>query len=191
MEAHRLHPVRECDCDIEVRLGATGTPRPRSAHLGSYSGETLRAMGSRYRANAPSQEKTGSMILTDHPARYRATLGRRTSQLHGQHDLPGQHVEEEGRGGALRISTIDAERFGLIDGGRAMVTTSRASVEVMVEINDRMRDGHISLPNGMGVGTSDDVKGVAPSELTDSAHRDPIAGTPFHKHVPARVHAVV
>ena len=93
--------------------------------------------------------------------------------------------------GALRISTIDAERFGLIDGGRAMVTTSRASVEVMVEISDRMRDGHISLPNGMGVGTSDDVKGVAPNELTDSAHRDSIAGTPFHKHVPARVHAVV
>ena len=93
--------------------------------------------------------------------------------------------------GALRISRADAERFGLIDGGRAMVTTARASVEVMVEINDRMRDGHISLPNGMGVGTSDDVKGIAPNELTDSAHRDWIAGTPFHKHVPARIDALV
>ena len=42
----------------------------------------------------------------------------------------------------------------------------------------------------MGVGTSDDVRGIAPNELTDSSWRDPIAGTPFHKHVPARVESV-
>jgi Molybdopterin oxidoreductase Fe4S4 domain len=29
--------------------------------------------------------------------------------------------------------------------------------------------------------------GVAPNELTDSARRDWLAGTPWHKHVPARV----
>ena len=28
---------------------------------------------------------------------------------------------------------------------------------------------------------------LAPNDLTSSGHRDPIAGTPFHKHVPARV----
>ena len=32
----------------------------------------------------------------------------------------------------------------------------------------------------------DGVVGVAPNELTASDHRDPIAGTPYHKHVPAR-----
>jgi anaerobic selenocysteine-containing dehydrogenase len=31
------------------------------------------------------------------------------------------------------------------------------------------------------------VVGVAPNELTSSDHRDPIAGTPYHKHVPARL----
>jgi anaerobic selenocysteine-containing dehydrogenase len=92
--------------------------------------------------------------------------------------------------GALRVSPADAESLGLIDGGRARVSTRRGSVEVLVEINDRMRAGHLSLPNGMGVGTSDSVTGVAPNELTDSSWRDPIAGTPFHKHVPARVEAV-
>ena len=92
--------------------------------------------------------------------------------------------------GALRMSPFDAESLGLIDGGQARVTTRRGSVEVTVEINDRMRAGHMSLPNGMGVGTSDNVSGVAPNELTDSAWCDPIAGTPFHKHVPARVEAV-
>lgn len=48
----------------------------------------------------------------------------------------------------------------------------------------------MSLLNGMGVGTSDDVRGIAPNELTDSSWCDPIAGTPFHKHVPARVEAI-
>lgn len=92
--------------------------------------------------------------------------------------------------GALRVSAVDAERLGLTDGGRAQVTTSRASVDVTVEISAMMRSGHISLPNGLGVGTSDDHRGVAPNELTDSQHRDPIAGTPFHKHVPAKLEAV-
>ena len=92
--------------------------------------------------------------------------------------------------GALRVSVADADSLGLVDGGKARLTTKRGSVEVLVEINERMRAGHMSLPNGMGVGTSDDVKGVAPNELTDSSWRDPIAGTPFHKHVLARVEAV-
>lgn len=93
--------------------------------------------------------------------------------------------------GALRVSPSDADSLGLVNGGQARLTTKRGSVTVSVEINERMRAGHMSLPNGMGVGTSDDIKGIAPNELTDSSWRDPIAGTPFHKHVLARVEAVV
>ncbi len=89
--------------------------------------------------------------------------------------------------GALRVSAVDADRFGLVDGGRARLSTERATVEVTIEVNAMMREGHISLPNGMGVGTSDDARGTAPNELTSTGHRDRIAGTPFHKHVPARI----
>ena len=32
--------------------------------------------------------------------------------------------------------------------------------------------------------------GVAPNELTASADRDFLAGTPWHKHVPARVERI-
>jgi hypothetical protein len=32
--------------------------------------------------------------------------------------------------------------------------------------------------------------GVPPNELTSSDHRDPIAGTPYHKHVPARLEPI-
>ncbi len=92
--------------------------------------------------------------------------------------------------GALRVSVVDAERLGLTDGVKARLTTSRASVDVMIEVSEMMRSGHISLPNGLGVGTSDDVRGIAPNDLTDASHRDPIAGTPFHKHVPARLEPI-
>jgi anaerobic selenocysteine-containing dehydrogenase len=97
--------------------------------------------------------------------------------------------------GALRVSPSDAERLGLVDGGRARVTTKRATAEVTVEVHDTMRDGHASLPNGLGLDHPDAdgrpvVTGVAPNELTDSGDRDPWVGTPHHKHVRARIQAI-
>ena len=97
--------------------------------------------------------------------------------------------------GALRISPDDAAALGLRDGGRARITTARGSAETVVEISDAMLPGHVSLPNGQGVdypGEDGDrvLTGVAPNELTALDWRDPIAGTPWHKHVPARVEAV-
>jgi len=97
--------------------------------------------------------------------------------------------------GSLRISPEDAQRLRLAEGGRARLTTKRASVEVTVEISDRMQPGHVSLPNGLGLdypgpdGTRVSA-GAAPNELTASEDRDWLAGTPWHKHVPARVEAV-
>jgi len=58
-----------------------------------------------------------------------------------------------------------------------------------------MQPGHVSLPNGEGMSyTPRDGGaariGVAPNELTASADRDFLAGTPWHKHVPARVEKI-
>lgn len=54
-----------------------------------------------------------------------------------------------------------------------------------------MLPGHVSLPNGLGLsypkGSGRHTTGVAPNELTASEDRDPIAKTPWHKHVKARV----
>jgi formate dehydrogenase len=97
--------------------------------------------------------------------------------------------------GALRISPDDAARLGLDAGGRARIVTAAGSAEAVVEITDAMLPGHISLPNGQGVDYPDEhgnvlLTGVAANELTSLEWRDPIAGTPWHKHVPARVEAV-
>jgi anaerobic selenocysteine-containing dehydrogenase len=97
--------------------------------------------------------------------------------------------------GALRMSPDDAAALGVENGGRVRVTTRRGSAETFVEITDRMQRGHVSLPNGQGLAYPGDdgravVHGVAPNELTASEHRDWLAGTPWHKHVPARVEAL-
>ncbi|MFI6493854.1 molybdopterin-dependent oxidoreductase [Streptomyces sp. NPDC050564] len=92
--------------------------------------------------------------------------------------------------GALRVSRADADRLGLTTGSTARLHTERGSADVVVEVNDMMREGHISLPNGLGVDHPDHgVVGVAPNDLTSLHHRDWLAGTPWHKHVPARLEA--
>ena len=102
---------------------------------------------------------------------------------------------KEDAAGALRVSPADAERLGLVTGGRALLTTRRASVEVAVEVSDTLQPGHVSLPNGLGVdfpraAGERALAGVAPNELTASEDRDPFAGTPWHKCVPARLEPV-
>ncbi|MFQ5555570.1 MAG: molybdopterin-dependent oxidoreductase [Acidimicrobiia bacterium] len=97
--------------------------------------------------------------------------------------------------GALRVSVGDAVRLGLEDGGGAVLTTRRGRARVVVEVTDAMLDGHISLPNGMGLDHVDEAgervrTGVSPNELTVSADRDAFAGTPWHKSVPARLEAL-
>jgi formate dehydrogenase len=97
--------------------------------------------------------------------------------------------------GALRISPQDATRLGLETGGRALVSTAAGKAEAIVEVTDAMLPGHVSLPNGQGVDYPDEhgqplLTGVPANELTSLRWRDPLAGTPWHKHVPARVEAL-
>lgn len=91
--------------------------------------------------------------------------------------------------GALRLNPDDAHRLGLTTGDRARITTRRGTATTTIETNDRMQPGHASLPNGLGLDLPEtpDRIGVAANELTDLTWRDAIAGTPWHKHVPARI----
>src|SRR5262245_42736132 len=99
------------------------------------------------------------------------------------------------RSGALRMHPDDAKRVGVESGGRARISTRRGSADVFVEISDRMQPGHVSLPNGLGLDFPDArgeqvQTGVSPNELTHGADRDWFAGTPWHKHTPARIEAL-
>ncbi len=95
----------------------------------------------------------------------------------------------------LRINPADAQHLGVADGARVRVVTKRGSAEVPVELSDTLLPGHVSLPNGVGLTYPDPVgdvamTGVPPNELTASGDRDWLAGTPWHKHVAARIEPV-
>jgi hypothetical protein len=97
--------------------------------------------------------------------------------------------------GALRINPDDAAELHVVDGDLITVITAAGSTTVPVEITDTLQRGNVTLPNGMGTDyPSDDGRlpaGGAPNELTSTGGRyeDPFAGTPYHKHVPARLEA--
>ncbi|HEX4559444.1 MAG TPA: molybdopterin-dependent oxidoreductase [Mycobacterium sp.] len=98
--------------------------------------------------------------------------------------------------GALRVSVEDAQALGLVDGGRARVSTAAGDAQATIEITETMLPGHAALPNGFGLDYIDDdghtvVPGVAPNMLTSTRWRDRYAGTPWHKHVPARIEALI
>ncbi|MFC9892226.1 molybdopterin-dependent oxidoreductase [Nocardia sp. NPDC127579] len=97
--------------------------------------------------------------------------------------------------GTLRMSSTDAARLGLNPGDLVRVTTRRGSTQVPVEPTDRMRPGHLALPNGFGLTVTDPTggavtTGAAPNELTEFDSRDEWVGTPWHKYVPARLDTV-
>jgi anaerobic selenocysteine-containing dehydrogenase len=85
--------------------------------------------------------------------------------------------------GALRINPDDAAELGVVNGGNVRLVTRRDALVVPVEVSKSMQRGHVSLPNGLGTGKA----GTAPNELTSTEDRDPFVGTPWHKHVPARL----
>ena len=106
---------------------------------------------------------------------------------------PGWH--RKGHFGTLRINPQDSADLGCADGDWVRLTTRRGSAEAPIEITPDLQRGHVSLPNGHGIDyhRADGSlvrRGVALNELTDTADRDPIAGTPWHKHVRVRIERV-
>ena len=95
----------------------------------------------------------------------------------------------------LSVNPGDAANLGINDGGTARLTTAKDSVEVIVEVDKRMLAGHISLPNGFGLGYpnangKEVVTGISPNELTAVEDCDDFAYTPWHKFVLARLEIV-
>ena len=97
--------------------------------------------------------------------------------------------------GALRVSPADADRLGLADGGTAQAhheasqrSWSRSRWTTRCSpATSRSPTGSVSITSRRASG---DQTGVAPNEFTASEDRDPWAGTPWHKTIPARLEPV-
>ena len=96
---------------------------------------------------------------------------------------------------SLSANPVDARKYGLTEASRARLVTRRGEAIVLIELDERVQAGTISLPNGLGMRYPDakderQRTGVYLNELTDLQDRDPWVGTPYHKHVRARLEAI-
>ncbi len=94
--------------------------------------------------------------------------------------------------GALKIHPDDAQQYGIANGDWVRCQSKRGSAVVRAEVNNRLQRGMVTLPHGYGLEHPDASgkrirTGAHINELTSAADRDPIAGTPHHKHVPVRL----
>lgn len=94
--------------------------------------------------------------------------------------------------GALKVHPEDAEAMGLSDGEWARCESRRGSVVVRIEVNDSVRPGCVTLPHGYGMEHPSDGgdrrrTGAHINYLSSAEDMDPVAGTPYHKHIPVRL----
>ncbi|MGV3724071.1 MAG: molybdopterin-dependent oxidoreductase, partial [Actinomycetota bacterium] len=90
--------------------------------------------------------------------------------------------------GAMRMHPDDARARGLAPGSRALCASDTGEIEVTIELDEGLRPGMVTLPHGYGMRyEGGDPIGPQINRLTASEHCDPLARTPYHKHVPVSV----
>jgi len=94
--------------------------------------------------------------------------------------------------GALLINPSDLARLGANDGEWIVVRSPTGRLVARLKVDDSMRQGQLALPHGYGQSypTADSERlsnGPRVNVLTNSSDRDPIAATPYHKHVAVRL----
>jgi anaerobic selenocysteine-containing dehydrogenase len=94
--------------------------------------------------------------------------------------------------GALLVNPQDLHQLEASDGAWLAVQSPRARIVVRGQADASMRRGQLALPHGFGQAypSADGTRltnGPRVNLLTTGAHRDPIAGTPYHKNVAVRL----
>ena len=94
--------------------------------------------------------------------------------------------------GFLRLHPSDAAELGINDQDLVVCESARGQVTARVSITDTVLEGVVTLPHGYGMDYPEEsgelrTTGVNINMLSELGHRDRIAGTPFHKHIPVRI----
>jgi anaerobic selenocysteine-containing dehydrogenase len=97
--------------------------------------------------------------------------------------------------GALLINPADLGELGAADGDWVAVESAAGRLVVRCRADGSMRNGQLALPHGYGQsypapGGERLTNGPRINLLTESGNRDPIAGTPHHKHIAVRLSRV-
>jgi anaerobic selenocysteine-containing dehydrogenase len=96
--------------------------------------------------------------------------------------------------GAMWIHPEDLAGLGLPSGAKVVVESKHGSIVVTAEANEDAQRGVLGLPHGYGLTFPDEQgrqvqHGPRINRLTSSDYCDPIAKTPYHKNLPARLRA--
>jgi anaerobic selenocysteine-containing dehydrogenase len=97
--------------------------------------------------------------------------------------------------GAMRVHSDDLAQLGLQDKDKAVCRSEVGQIEVLLMQDDTVQPGMVTLPHGYGMLYSNSKgqlmqNGPAVNELTSAAHCDPIAKTPYHKHVAVAIEPI-
>ena len=94
----------------------------------------------------------------------------------------------------MHVNPADAERLGLTDGERAVLTSQTGSIEAPVEVTDAIRTGVVSIPHGWGhdapgarLGVARNHAGVNSNVLADTSLIDPLSGNAVLNGIPVEV----
>ncbi|MBI3782493.1 MAG: molybdopterin-dependent oxidoreductase [Deltaproteobacteria bacterium] len=93
---------------------------------------------------------------------------------------------------ALHLTPADAQRLGVRNGDSVRVRTRRGALTLPAQIDPKLLDGYVWMPNGFGhVHDTADGQPAAVggnhNELTDIADRDPFTGVPHHRYVQCQI----
>jgi anaerobic selenocysteine-containing dehydrogenase len=137
---------------------------------------------------ALARERNGGLVL----------IGRRQLRSNNSwmHNLPAL-VKGKDRC-TLHIHPDDAERLGLEDGGRALISSVAGQIEAPVELTDGIMPGVVSIPHGWGhdapgvkMRVASDHAGVNTNVLADESQVDPLSGNAVLNGIPVEVRAAV
>jgi anaerobic selenocysteine-containing dehydrogenase len=151
---------------------------------------------------ALQRERNGGTGNRAHAAEPRASglvlIGRRQLRSNNSwmHNLPAL-VKGKDRC-TLHVHPADAERLGLDDGGRAIVSSATGAIEAPVEVTDAIMPGVVSIPHGWGHGApgvqlsvAGEHAGVNSNVLADETQVDPLSGNAVLNGIPVEVRAAV
>jgi anaerobic selenocysteine-containing dehydrogenase len=137
---------------------------------------------------ALARERNGGLVL----------IGRRQLRSNNSwmHNLPAL-VKGKDRC-TLHVHPDDAERLGLADGGRAVISSATGRIEAPVEVTDGIMRGVVSIPHGWGhaapgvrMSVASSHAGVNSNVLADESQTDPLSGNAVLNGIPVEVRAAV
>jgi anaerobic selenocysteine-containing dehydrogenase len=130
------------------------------------------------------RERNGGLLL----------VGRRQLRSNNSwmHNLPALVKGKESC--TLHIHPDDAERLGLGDGGRAVVSSAAGSLEAQVEVTDGIMPGVVSIPHGWGhdaagvrMSVASAHAGVNSNVLSDESVVEALSGNAVLNGIPVEV----